>query len=157
MHLIKSPSGILHFRIRIPKKAQRYFQGRTEIKRSLMTKKKRIAQPIANKLYESHKNALRNVLFELANGTKVNIDHGSTEEDRKTANELLATSLGSTPVKPVINLPEVVEQYLLDTKDSVTPKTQTSRRGALLAYTNAFNTLDHDSANQFSFVLKRSR
>jgi len=70
MHLIKSPSGILHFRIRIPKSAQRYFQGRTEIKKTLMTKKKRIAQPIASKLYESHKNALRNILLELADGTE---------------------------------------------------------------------------------------
>jgi hypothetical protein len=152
MHLIKSPSGILHFRIRIPKKAQRYFQGRTEIKRSLMTKKKRIAQPIANKLYESHKNALRNILLELADGTKVTIDQETPEIEMKTAAGILSASPTNTVIE---NLPDLVEQYLNDTKASVTAKTQTAREGALIAYTNVFTTIDHKSANRFSDTLKR--
>jgi integrase len=152
MHLIKSPSGILHFRIRIPKKAQRYFQGRTEIKRSLMTKKKRIAQPIANKLYESHKNALRNILLELADGTKVTIDQETPEIEMKTAAGILSASPTNTVID---NLPDLVEQYLNDTKASVTNKTQTAREGALIAYTNVFTTIDHKSANRFSDTLKR--
>lgn len=154
MHLIKAPSGIFHFRMKIPLPAQPYYQYRTEIKRSLMTKKKRIAQPLANKLYNRNKEAISCVLLEFANGCKVTIDQPTPEMEARTAKTILDAAHGGQTSKPAMNLSDLVEQYLPDTKNSVTHRTQTERTGALRAYTSISNTIDQESANRFSDILK---
>lgn len=96
---------------KIPKRAQRYFQGRIELKQSLLTKRKRVAQPIANHLYERNMAAICNILLELADGTKVIIDQETPEIERKTANELLS-GISATTTTNLDNLPELAQQYL---------------------------------------------
>lgn len=164
MHLIKAPSGIFHFRMRIPKEAQPYFQNRNEIKRSLMTRKKRIAQPIANKFYGAYMKKIREVCTTLNDidiidddGYQYFIRHDTPEQERETARVLMESRSKAHKTSPEtkLNLPDLIEQYLSDTKDSVTDRTQTERRGALRAYMSISSTIDHESANKFSDTLKK--
>lgn len=118
MYLSKAPSGFYHFRLRIPKSCQPYYRGRTEIKKSLKTTNKRIAQPLANKLYENHMTSLKNIYLEMFDGTKIEIDQETPEQELKTAEALLNNVSGrGTPLQE--NLSGLITAYLEDTKGSV--------------------------------------
>lgn len=150
--------------MRIPREAQPHFQNRIEVKRSLMTRKKRIAQPIANKFYEAYMKKIREVCTTLNDisitdneGYEYFIKHDTPEQERETARVLMEARSNAHKIAPEtkLNLPDLIEQYLSDTKDSVTDRTQTERRGALRAYMSISSTIDHESANKFSDTLKK--
>ncbi len=158
-HLVRRSNGTFHFRLVLPASLSRSL-GKKEVHHSLKTKKKRVAIPRANQLYRTYMDMKKeeealfyNIYLKLADGTKVEIDHETPEQELKTAQALLST--GSSPSAIGMDLTDLIDAYLTDTKNGVTPRTQTERRGALSAFLSLYDTIDHTSANGFSDTLKR--
>ncbi len=138
MYLLKSPSGNYHFRLRLPKPCQAHYQDRKEIKQSLRTTKKRIAQPLANQLYDRHMVTIRSILLGLPLTPPKSSMTGL--EDLQALSQ---------------SLDDLVQHYLDDIAGNVTSRTNTETRGALQAFLSLSNSINHKSANGFSDILKR--
>ncbi len=158
MYLVRRSNGTYHFRLVLSRTLQAAL-GKKEIHHSLKTRKKRVAAARAKELYHKYMslNAFKNILVQLPDGTTVDIDHGDTAEDRKTAESLLGSRVGvSATTMQQGDLQGLVDAYLEDIHTTVvTSRTVTETKGALRAYMSLYDSIDHASANGFSDILKK--